>query len=72
LPEPNSFEASKNPKFEYRNPKQIRNSNVQKQQTKKRHLNLEPLDLFPNFGFRASNLEFALSIENINAVLRTT
>jgi len=50
-PEANRFEASKNPKSEYRNPKQIRNSKIQKQQTKKGHLNLKTLDLFRNSDF---------------------
>jgi hypothetical protein len=63
-PEPNRFGALKNPKSEYRNPKQIQNSNVQKQQTKKRHLNLEPLDLFriSDFVLRIWNRPLALEV----------
>jgi len=50
-PEPNRFEASKNPKSEYRNPKQIQISNGQKQQTKKRHFNLENLERNESLSF---------------------
>jgi hypothetical protein len=41
-PEANRFEASKNPKPEYRNPKQIRNSKT---------ANQEKTFKFENFGF---------------------
>ena len=62
-----------NPKSEYRNPKQIRNSKVQKRQTKKRHLNLESrLGGISNFGFRASNLQSALAIGSLDPISRAT
>jgi len=60
----------KNPKSEYRNPKQIRNSNVQKKQTKKT-VEFGTFGFVSNFGFRASNLEWALSIGSFDAILRT-
>jgi hypothetical protein len=63
-PEPNRYEASKNPKSEYRNPKQIQNSKVQKQQTNKRRLNFEHSDLFriSDFVLRIWNRPFALEV----------
>jgi len=53
-----------NPKSEYRNPKQIRNSKVQNRQTKKILLNLENLDLFriSDFVLRNWNLRFPLEV----------
>ncbi len=63
-PELNRFEAWINPKSEYRNPKQIRNSNDQKQQIKGRHLNLDFLDLFriSDFVLRIWNGPFPLEV----------
>jgi len=46
----------KNPKSEYRNPKQIRNSKIQKKQTKK-VFEFETFGFVTNFGFRASDLD---------------
>jgi len=71
-PEPNRFEASKNPKSEYRNPKQIQNSNVQKQQTNKRRLNLEHLDLFRISDFVLRIWNRPLAFGSFDAILRTT
>ena len=63
-PEPHESEELKNPKSEFRNPKQIRNSKVQKQQTKKRLMDLEHLDLFRTSGFvlRIWNRPFPLGV----------
>ena len=51
---------SKNPKFEYRNPKQIRNTNDQILETYAfvLYFVLVTLGFVSNFGFRASNLCF--------------
>jgi hypothetical protein len=58
-----------NPKSEYRNPKQIRNLKVPKQQTKKT-FDFGTFGFVSNFGFRASNLESALSLGSFVAILR--
>jgi hypothetical protein len=50
-PESNRFEELKNPKSEYRNPKQIRNSKVQSHPAKKNGSDLEYLDLFRILNF---------------------
>jgi len=64
------FEESENPKSEYRNPKQIRNSKVQKGQTKKRIIEFGAFGFVSNFGFRASGLD-ALIVVKFFAILRT-
>jgi hypothetical protein len=70
-PEPLESEELKNPKAKYRNPKQIRNSNVQKTANKEKIYGFVTFGFVSNFGFRASNLESTLFIGSMVFLLRT-
>ena len=70
-PEPNRFEAPKNSKSEYRNPKKFENQTFKKA-NKEKPFEFEPFGFISKFGFRASDLKSAVFAKSFDAILRTT